>query len=102
MVIGVPIEIKANENRVSMTPYAVRGLLEEGHKVLVQDNAGIKSGFLNDDYIKNGAIIVGTLDEIYKDSELIVKVKEPQEAELSKIRNSQINFTYFHFMIHLQ
>ncbi len=97
MIIGVPIEIKANENRVAMTPYAVHGLVKEGHRVLIQDNAGIKSGFCNDLYKDNGAIIVGTLDEIYNKSELIVKVKEPQEAELSKIKDSQIVFTYFHF-----
>ena len=97
MVIGVPIEIKANENRVAMTPYAVHGLVKEGHRVLIQDNAGIKSGFNNDMYKDNGATIIGTLDEIYNESELIVKVKEPQEAELSKIKDSQIVFTYFHF-----
>ena len=97
MIIGVPIEIKANENRVAMTPYAVHGLVKEGHKVLIQDNAGVKSGFNNDEYKSNGATIVGTLDEIYNESELIVKVKEPQEAELSKIKDSQIVFTYFHF-----
>ena len=97
MIIGVPTEIKANENRVSMTPYAVRSLVDDGHRVLIQNNAGIKSGFSNDEYTSNGAIIVGTMDEIYNDSEMIVKVKEPQESEISKIRDSQIVFTYFHF-----
>jgi len=97
MIIGVPVEIKENENRVSMTPYAVRTLVDDGHEVIIQDNAGIKSGFSNDEYIENGARIVGTLDEIYNESEMVVKVKEPQEAELSKIKSSQIIFTYFHF-----
>jgi len=97
MIIGVPIEIKANENRVSMTPYAVQTLTKEGHRVLIQDNAGLKSGFSNDEYKQNGATIVGTLDEVYSESEMIVKVKEPQEAEINKIQESQIVFTYFHF-----
>mgnify|MGYP003297764501 CR=1 FL=1 len=97
MIIGVPIEIKENENRVSMTPYAVRTLINDGHEVIVQESAGVKSGFSNDEYTKFGARIVGTLDEVYQQSDMIVKVKEPQEAELSKIRESQIVFTYFHF-----
>ena len=88
MVVGVPIEIKENENRVSMTPYAVRTLTDDGHDVIIQESAGIKSGFTNDEYKENGARIVGTLDEIYDASEMIVKVKEPQEAELSKIKKS--------------
>ena len=97
MIIGVPVEIKANENRVSMTPYAVRALTNDGHRVIVQNNAGIKSGFTNEEYTENGGVIVGTMDEIYSDSEMVVKVKEPQESELSKINASQIIFTYFHF-----
>jgi len=97
MVVGVPIEIKENENRVSMTPYAVRTLVDDGHEVIIQESAGVKSGFSNDEYKENGARIVGTLDEVYGESEMIVKVKEPQEAELSKIKKSQIVFTYFHF-----
>ena len=97
MVVGVPIEIKENENRVSMTPYAVHTLVNDGHEVLIQDSAGVKSGFSNDEYKENGARIVGTLDEVYQESDMIVKVKEPQEAELSKIKESQIVFTYFHF-----
>ena len=97
MIVGVPIEIKENENRVSMTPYAVRTLINDGHQVLVQESAGVKSGFSNDEYTKFGARIIGTLDEVYQQSDMIVKVKEPQEAELNKIRESQIVFTYFHF-----
>ena len=97
MVVGVPIEIKENENRVSMTPYAVRTLVNDGHEVLIQESAGVKSGFSNDEYKENGARIVGTLDEVYSESDMIVKVKEPQETELSKIKESQIVFTYFHF-----
>ena len=81
MIIGVPIEIKENENRVSMTPYAVRTLINDGHEVIVQESAGVKSGFSNDEYTKFGARIVGTLDEVYQQSDMIVKVKEPQEAE---------------------
>ena len=94
MVIGVPIEIKENENRVSMTPYAVRSLVNDGHTILVQDNAGFKSGFTTDEYKNNGAKIVGTLDDIYSSSEMIVKVKEPQQTELTKIKDSQIIFTF--------
>jgi alanine dehydrogenase len=62
MILGVPVEIKPNENRVSMTPYAVYSLTRDDHQVLIQDNAGIKSGFTNEEYTKNGATIVGTLD----------------------------------------
>ena len=93
MVVGVPIEIKENENRVSMTPYAVCTLVNDGHDVIIQESAGIKSGFSNDEYKENGARIVGTLDEIYNESDMIIKVKEPQEAELSKIKKSQILVT---------
>ena len=97
MIVGVPVEIKANENRVSMTPYAVRSLVNDGHQVLIQSSAGSKSGFSDDQYIANGAKVVGTMDEIYSVSDMIVKVKEPQESEISKIKDSQIVFTYFHF-----
>lgn len=97
MVVGIPKEIKANENRVSMTPYNIKTLVGDGHRVLIQTAAGMRSGFSDDEYVKYGATIVGTLDEIYSESEMIVKVKEPQETELTKIRPSQIIFTFFHF-----
>ncbi len=97
MVVGIPREIKANENRVSITPYNVKTIIADGHKVLLQTGAGVKSGFLDEEYVKYGAQIVGTLDEVYSESEMIVKVKEPQETELTKIRPSQIVFTFFHF-----
>ena len=78
MIVGVPVEIKANENRVSMTPYAVRSLVNDGHQILIQSSAGSKSGFSDDQYVANGAKVVGTMDEIYSVSDMIVKVKEPQ------------------------
>ena len=88
MVVGVPVEIKENENRVSMTPYAVHTLVNDGHEVLIQDSAGVKSGFSNDEYKKNGARIVGTLDEVYQQSDMIVKVKEPRGRAIKDKRVS--------------
>ncbi|MFV0566053.1 MAG: alanine dehydrogenase [Flavobacteriaceae bacterium] len=97
MKIGVPIEIKNNENRVGMTPSGVFELTKRNHKVYVQKNAGFNSGFLNDDYIKAGATILDTIEAVYNTAEMIVKVKEPIEQEYSLIKPNQVVFTYFHF-----
>jgi len=97
MLIGVPKEIKKSENRVSLTPMGVEVLVQEGHKVLVEKNAGLGSGFADREYEKNGAIIVETAREIFEKAEMIVKVKEPQKEELEMIKPGQIVFTYFHF-----
>ncbi|MCH4551821.1 MULTISPECIES: alanine dehydrogenase [Aestuariibaculum] len=97
MKIGVPIEIKNNENRVGMTPSGVFELTKRNHEVFVQKDAGFGSGFLDQDYIKAGATILETIEEVYEIADMIVKVKEPIEKEYSLIKKDQVVFTYFHF-----
>ncbi|MCL4108616.1 UNVERIFIED_CONTAM: hypothetical protein GTU68_006934 [Idotea baltica] len=97
MVIGVPKELKRNENRVSLTPAGVHELTKRNHPVIVQENAGAGSGFFDDEYIRAGATIVPTIQEIYAQAEMIIKVKEPVEEEYDLIRPNQLVFTYFHF-----
>ncbi|KAB1068351.1 alanine dehydrogenase [Tamlana haliotis] len=97
MKIGVPIEIKNNENRVGMTPSGVFELTKRDHEVFVQKNAGFNSGFLDEDYIEVGATILDTIEEVYAVAEMIVKVKEPIEPEYKLIQPNQVVFTYFHF-----
>lgn len=97
MVIGVPIEIKNNENRVALTPSGVKELTKEGHVVYVQSTAGNGSGFLDENYIEAGAYILPTIEEVYNIAEMIVKVKEPIEPEYKLIKKDQLVFTYFHF-----
>ncbi len=97
MTVGVPREIKNNESRVGMTPAGVFELLKHGHNVYVQSGAGEGSGFLDADYQNAGAVILDSMADIYSISELIVKIKEPIEAEFELVREGQILFTYFHF-----
>ncbi|OBQ57276.1 alanine dehydrogenase [Tamlana sp. s12] len=97
MKIGVPIEIKNNENRVGMTPSGVFELTKRNHEVFVQKNAGFNSGFLDEDYMEAGAKILDTIEEVYAVAEMIVKVKEPIEPEYKLIQPNQVVFTYFHF-----
>jgi len=97
MIIGVPREIKPNENRVGVVPSGVELLVKNGHTVLVETNAGSGSGFQDEDYIAVGAKIVGTPADIYGEAEMIVKVKEPIRPEYGLIRPGQVLFTYFHF-----
>lgn len=97
MKIGVPIEIKNNENRVGMTPSGVFELTKRSHSVYVQNNAGFNSGFLDEDYIEAGAIILDTIEAVYDVADMIVKVKEPIEPEYKLIKQNQVVFTYFHF-----
>ncbi|GAB1857586.1 alanine dehydrogenase [Flavobacteriaceae bacterium MHTCC 0001] len=97
MKIGIPIEIKNNENRVGMTPSGVFELTKRHHKVYVQKNAGYNSGFPDEDYITAGATILNTIEAIYKEADMIVKVKEPIEQEFPLIKEDQVVFTYFHF-----
>lgn len=97
MIIGVPKEIKNNENRVGMTPSGVAEVVKKGHTVYVQHTAGINSGFADDAYIAVGARILPTIEEIYAIAEMIVKVKEPIAPEYKLIRRGQLLFTYFHF-----
>ena len=96
MRIGVPKEIKPQENRIGLTPESVRTLVSEGHEVLVENNGGFEAGFENDQYIKSGAKIVNKASDIFNDAEIIVKVKEPQKVEVDMIRENQILFTYLH------
>lgn len=97
MIIGVPKEIKNNENRVGLTPAGVSAFVKAGHKVFVQSTAGLGSGFSDDDYKKAGAGLLKTITEVYKKAEMIVKVKEPIKEEYGLIKPGQLLFTYFHF-----
>ncbi len=96
MKIGVPKEIKTKEYRVGVIPSGVELLVKSGHDVYVQENAGEKSGFSNDDYKEAGAIISKTAQEIFDTCEMIVKVKEPQAQEYDLLKPGQILFTYLH------
>lgn len=97
MIIGVPREIKNNENRVGATPAGVKELVNHGHTVYVQKNAGVGSGFADAEYEKAGARILPTIEEVYGIAEMIIKVKEPIEPEYKLIKKDQVVFTYFHF-----
>jgi alanine dehydrogenase len=97
MIVGIPKEIKNNESRVGMTPAGVFELVKNHHTVYVQKNAGEGSGFYDIDYENAGAFILDSIEEIYKISEMIVKVKEPIVSEFELIKEGQLLFTYFHF-----
>ena len=97
MIIGVPKEIKNNENRVGMTPSGVAEVVKQGHRVFIQHTAGINSGFPDEAYQAVGAHILPTIEDIYATAEMIVKVKEPIITEYNLIRKGQLLFTYFHF-----
>ena len=97
MIIGIPKEIKNNENRVAMTPAGVQEMTRRGHKVYVQATAGVNSGFTDDAYRAVGAEILPTIEEVYATAEMIVKVKEPIAPEYKLVRAGQLVFTYFHF-----
>jgi alanine dehydrogenase len=97
MIIGVPKEIKNNENRVALTPAGTQELVKRGHTVYVQQTAGAGSGFSDEEYIKAGAKIIADAAEIFALAEMIMKVKEPIEQEYKLIRKDQLVFTYFHF-----
>lgn len=97
MIIGVPKEIKNNENRVALTPAGVQELVKHNHKLYVQATAGIGSGFSDDEYRAAGAEILPTIEEVYGVADMIIKVKEPIAPEYNLIRENQLLFTYFHF-----
>ncbi|MBV6644382.1 MAG: alanine dehydrogenase [Cyclobacteriaceae bacterium] len=97
MIIGVPKEIKNNENRVALTPAGVKELTKHGHEVFVQSTAGEGSGFPDQVYQEAGAKIKATIEETYDVAEMIIKVKEPIEPEYGLIKKDQLVFTYFHF-----
>ena len=96
MIVGVPKEIKVHESRVAITPEGVSEFVHAGHTVLIQDNAGIASAITNDDFIQAGATIVATADDVWQKADLVLKVKEPIEAEYLKMRKGQTLFTYLH------
>lgn len=97
MIIGVPKEIKNNENRVALTPAGAIELVKRGNIVYVQKTAGEGSGFLDVEYIDAGAKMLDTIEDVYAIAEMIIKVKEPIEEEYDLIRPDQLIFTYFHF-----
>ena len=96
MLIGIPKEIKNHEYRVGATPSGVRELVNAGHQVIVESNAGKEINYDNGQYINNGAIIVNTAEELYKNAQMILKVKEPQKSECAMIKPDQIIFSYLH------
>ena len=97
MIIGVPKEIKNNENRIALTPAGAAELVKSGHHVYVQANGGKGSGFADEDYQKAGAEILPTIEDVYGIADMIIKVKEPIEPEYKLIKKGQILYTYFHF-----
>lgn len=96
MIIGVPKEIKAQENRIAMTPAGVKMFVDAGHSVYVETNAGIGSAFSNEEYLQQGAKLLDTPQEIFAIADMIIKVKEPLPSEYELIRENQIVFTYLH------
>ena len=96
MKIGVPKEIKPQENRIGLTPDSVKKLTSNGHEVLVENNGGFEAGFENEHYISAGAKILDKAEDIFNDAEIIVKVKEPLSNEVKMIKENQIVFTYLH------
>jgi alanine dehydrogenase len=97
MIIGVPKEIKNNENRVALTPAGTQELVKNGHTVYIETQAGVGSGFHDENYMLAGAKILATAAEVFRVAEMIMKVKEPIEQEYALIKKDQLVFTYFHF-----
>lgn len=97
MIIGVPKEIKSNENRVALTPAGTFELSKRGHEVYIQSTAGEGSGFPDQEYVKAGGQILPTIEAVYEKAEMIIKVKEPIAEEYDLIKEDQLLFTYFHF-----
>ena len=97
MRIGIPKEIKTNENRVSLVPAGAEALVSAGHTVFVEKSAGEGSGFSDEQYVAVGAKILPTADDVWKEAEMIIKVKEPIAVEWPRMRKGQVIFTYFHY-----
>ncbi len=102
MIIGVPREIKEDEKRVGLLPFGVRALVEAGHDVYFEQEAGIGAGVTDEAYMEEGAIVVDTVDEVFAQADLILKVKEPLDSEFLLIREGQVVFTFFHFAASLE
>ena len=96
MIIGVPKEIKNNENRVALTPAGVEAFCKAGHKVVIENNAGVGSGISNEEYMAVGAEILAAPSEVFARADMIMKVKEPQPAEYELFKDGQLLFTYLH------
>ncbi|MGH9174490.1 MAG: alanine dehydrogenase, partial [Vicinamibacterales bacterium] len=96
MIVGIPKEIKDNENRVSTTPSGVSEYVARGHQVLVETSAGIGSGFADGEYLAAGATIVDSHEAVFAQADMIVKVKEPIVSEYGLMREDQILYTYLH------
>ena len=96
MKIGIPKEIKPQENRIGLTPDSVKQLTSNGHEVMVENNGGYEAGFDNDQYKSAGAKILNKAEDIFNEAEIIVKVKEPLSNEVKMLRENQIVFTYLH------
>lgn len=97
MIIGVPKEIKTNENRIALVPGGAESLVQAGHTVVMEKGAGEGSGFPDDAYVAAGAQILDTADEVWQQADMIMKVKEPIAVEWPRMRKDQVIFTYFHF-----
>ena len=93
MIIGVPKEIKKLEYRVGLTPAAAKTYIQAGHRVFIQQDAGIGSGFSNQEYTQVGCTILTTIADVYRQAEMIIKVKEPLEEEFNLLKPNQILYT---------
>ncbi len=96
MRVGIPTEIKNNENRVAITPAGVHELVRRGHAVQIQAGAGLGSGFSDEAYMAEGAEILASADDVWASADLVLKVKEPIAAEYHRMRKGQVLFTYLH------
>lgn len=96
MIVGIPKEIKNNENRVAITPAGVDAFVKSGHEVVIENNAGLGSGFTNEVYVEAGAKILPTAKEVFSTSDMIIKVKEPLKEEYDYFKEGQILYTYLH------
>lgn len=102
MIIGIPKEIKTKEDRVGITPNIVKKLVNYGHKVIIEKSAGIGSGFSDEQYKKDGAEIVNNPEQVYTESDLIIKVNEPQPSEYNFLQKNQILFSHLHLAVEKQ
>jgi len=96
MIIGVPKEIKANENRVAITPAGVEAFVKAGHKVVIEKTAGLGSSITDEEYASAGAVMLDTPKEVYEQADMVMKVKEPLPSEYDLMKENQIIFTYLH------
>src|SRR5690554_6297093 len=96
MIIGVPKEIKANENRVAITPAGVVAFVKAGHKVVIEKTAGIGSSITDEEYAAAGAVMLKTAKEVFDQADMIMKVKEPLPTEYELMKENQAVFTYLH------